>query len=96
MPFSNAKLNNILIQESSSKKTLAQFMLERRQHTMPDMMGIGVHSSEDQRGETRTADGLWREKKSSSFVNDGPVILDVGGDRFTTSRKVLAKFPNTR
>ena len=71
-------------------------MLENRQHTMPDMMEIGVHSSEDQRGETRTADGLFSEKQSSSFVNDGPVILDVGGDRFTISRKVLAKFPNTR
>ena len=71
-------------------------MLERRQHTMPVMLEIGVHSSEDHGGEKCTSDGLWSGKKSSSFVNDGPVILDVGGDRFTTSRKVLAKFPNTR
>ena len=84
------------LQESSSKKTLARFMLDRRRHTMLDLLGSGESSSHDQGAEQLTVEGLWTSRKTSSFITDGPVVLDVGGERFTTSRKVLAQYPNTR
>ena len=71
-------------------------MLDRRRHTMLDLLGSGESSSHDQGAEQLTVDGLWTGRKTSSFITDGPVVLDVGGERFTTSRKVLAQYPNTR
>ena len=54
------------------------------------------YNSDDQRFEQMAVEMLWKGKKNSSFIKDGPVVLDVGGDKFTTSRKKLVRFPNTR
>ena len=43
-----------------------------------------------------TAESWWNVRTTSSFTKDGPVTLDVGGEIFTTTKKVLAKYPNTR
>ena len=63
---------------------------------MLDLLGSGVSSSHDRGAEPLTEDGLWTARKTSSFITDGPVVLDVGGESFSSSRKVLAQYPNTR
>ena len=51
---------------------------------------------DDKESERLAADSWFSGRKASSFTKDGPVVLDVGGDIFTTSKKVLAQYPNTR